>query len=232
MGGGGVAAGGGGGGGGLLAAQERLVAVDGAVGADDGLEGHPQRVDRAGEVALELGAVLAAEDAIDVAADLGHPVEEDGLLEDADELGGIDRFDQVAIDAVLDGLDRGLDVGTAGDEDHREIGVARADVAEEGDAVHVGHRDVGDDALEALGREPLDRGAAVGARLDVEAGVLEEAEQRAPDVRLVVDDEELASGNRPPARGAGAGDVLGGLVHRDKYRLVGGDVQSTSTAAE
>ena len=67
----------------------------------------------------------------------------------------VERLGDEVVDPVLHRRDRELDVGVAGDEQHRQVGVDRLDPLEELQPVHPRHADVGDDRpLEVL----VDRG--------------------------------------------------------------------------
>ena len=68
-------------------------------------------------------------------------------------LRGEGLFDEV-VGAAPHRLDRELDVGMAGDQDHRQVGVDLAQALQQRHAVHAGHADVGDDdAVEARADE-------------------------------------------------------------------------------
>ena len=57
----------------------------------------------------------------------------------------VDRLGEVVGRPLLDGLDGGLHVAVAGDDDHLGVGAAPAGLAEDGQAVQVGHLQVGED---------------------------------------------------------------------------------------
>ncbi len=74
-----------------------------------------------------------------------------GLVQDGQQLVGIPRLADVAIDvALVDGVDDGLDVGVAGEQQTDGVGPIAADAAKELDAADVRHALVGHDDVDWL----------------------------------------------------------------------------------
>ncbi len=108
--------------------------------------------------------------------------------------------------ALAHRLHRGGDVAVAGDQDHRQVGVAAAHLAQQRHAIHAGHADVADDdpgeVVAELGQGGL--GAGVGQRRV--AGQLQGLAGGDAQVGLVVDDHHrrlgrLMHGARSPGGG-------------------------------
>jgi hypothetical protein len=105
------------------------------------------------------------------------------------DVAGVERLDHEVPGAGPQRRDRGVDVGLAGDDDHRDVRVGDPDLLAQLDARQAGHADVGDDdvvlALAQRGQGGL---AAVDERRLVAAADEEVLEERA-FVAIVVDDE-------------------------------------------
>jgi hypothetical protein len=113
------------------------------------------------------------------------------------QLLGLPRLGDVAVDvALVDGVDDGADVGVAGHQQPDGVGELLAQPAEELHAGHLRHALVGEDDVDRLLVDELERvGGAGGAQdLVVEAQQVLDA---LDDVGLVVDDQEgvLARGH-------------------------------------
>src|SRR5436309_3353674 len=70
-----------------------------------------------------------------------------GALDDGAQLNEIDRLGEVVGGALLDGLDGGLDVAVAGDNDDLGVGQRLLGLTDDGEAVHVLHEEVGEDDI-------------------------------------------------------------------------------------
>jgi hypothetical protein len=93
------------------------------------------------------------------------------------------------------GLHRLGDVGVAGDQDHRQVGVLLLQPAEQLAAVHVGHADVADHhAGEALGQGGQG-GFGRGELQHLQAGQLQGLDIGAAQGVVVVDEGDLVDGN-------------------------------------
>ena len=140
----------------LVGAQQRLVREHAAPRPrHDGLRGDPQLVDRRREPRFETRAVadrlaLCSCIWLALAPDARQLVDAHGARHDVQQRFQSDRLEQVAERAVFDRLQRALQRRAAGHEDHRHVEVALADVAQQRQAVHVGHGDVADDHVVAL----------------------------------------------------------------------------------
>src|SRR5574338_81701 len=118
----------------------------------------------------------------------------------------------------------------AGDEQHGEIaGVGGLEVADQLGAGHLGHDHVGNDEIEYVGLEQLDRlgAAAAGDRLVVE--VLERSDGRSAHPRVVLDQQDPRAGDM----GVGLGALLRGGVqpHRRSRGLGARQVDGNGGAA-
>ena len=113
-------------------------------------------------------------------------------------------------------LDRRLDRAVAREHDDRAVQrVLLVPLAQQRDAVHVGHPDVEQHEVGLLARGRAARGSRVGRDLDLVALFREDFREQPPDVSLVVDDQNsrrthafslLASARR--ASRATAGNVM------------------------
>ena len=116
----------------------------------------------------------------------------------------------VAVDfALVDGVEDGLDIGIARQQQAYGAGPALAHLGQELRAIHVRHAHVGDDQVHRLALEQGQaRRAAVGRQHAV-AVRAEQPPQRREDIRFVVD----AQDGRRRGRGAGAGAGTGAGTH-------------------
>src|SRR5688572_12500914 len=108
----------------------------------------------------------------------------------AQELGDGQRlFDEVE-GAEACGLDRGFHGAVPGQHDDRAAqGVLLVPLAQQRDAVHVGHPDVEQHEVRLLARGGAARGGGVGRDLDLVTFLGQDLRQQAADVGLVVDDQ-------------------------------------------
>ena len=106
---------------------------------------------------------------------------------------GLERLLDVVVGAALDGGDRGLDVAVAGDDDDRQVGVRLLDDVEHLQAVEAAalQPDVQDDELRAPLLHRLQRLIRIAGKTRAVAVVLQEPGDHLPDVRLVVDDQDV-----------------------------------------
>ncbi len=122
------------------------------------------------------------------------PVDPDalrGLLDDGAQLGHVDRLGQVVGGALLDGLDGRLDVAVPGDDDDLGLGRLGTGLAQDRQAVEVGHLEVGEDDVEVVMRDPpcpLLAAAGDGALV---AFALQRLGKRFGVRSLVVDDQHF-----------------------------------------
>ena len=104
------------------------------------------------------------------------------------------RFGDVIERAHLKTGDGAFDFGDRGHHDNRRLGPARDHLAQECNAVHLRHPQIGDDERHRLALELGDR---LDTRACLRAGktvALEQPDQHAPQPRLIVDDETAHSG--------------------------------------
>jgi hypothetical protein len=95
----------------------------------------------------------------------------DGGLDGFEQLGGRTRLDQEAKHgALVDGGDRGVDLGVAREQDARGVRKSRPGFGQQLRAVHAGHAHVRNQHRGGrLARQELERGRAAGGRLHVVA---------------------------------------------------------------
>ena len=81
---------------------------------------------------------------------------------------------------------------SGGDHDHRDVLASRRplELLEDGDPVELRHDDVEENDVARLGREELERFAAVRGSTDLVAVLLEEATEELPADDVVVGDED------------------------------------------
>jgi hypothetical protein len=113
------------------------------------------------------------------------------------ELGRRERLVDVGRDVVLDRGGRAVERGVAGQDDHRDVVVHRADLGQEIHARDLGHHQVEHDQVEHLVPDPLHGQARVRKRGDLEALALEKILEVLEDVGIVVDDEHRQLRRRP-----------------------------------
>ena len=77
----------------------------------------------------------------------------------------------------------------AGQDDHRDVVVDRADLREQIEARDLRHHQIEHDQVEHLVADPLDREGRIGERRDLEALGGQEVLEVLADVLVVVDDE-------------------------------------------
>jgi hypothetical protein len=117
-----------------------------------------------------------------------------GLVDQEQELLDLERLGDVVVGAELDRLDRGLDRAEGGDHDDvRRVGEG-ADVADQIEAVEVGHPQVGDHQLDWLGARGLEAGGAAAGGPDPVAGVGQLLGQELAHRVVVLDDEHGRGG--------------------------------------
>ncbi len=103
-------------------------------------------------------------------------------------------LDDVVVGPVLDGLDRPVDRGEPGDDDHLGLGGHGLDLAQQLVPAEQRHVDVADDERHQPLPEDGQRRPPVGRRRHQVADPLEERPQRLRDARLVIGDENLDPG--------------------------------------
>ena len=133
-----------------------------------------------------------------------------GLANDSFELVGVPGLENVPKDmAFVDGVDHRLDVGVAGEEHPDRVGLDLPGLAEEDVAGHPGHPLVGEDQVDLVLVQQIDRGLAGGGG-EHSVRAVELVTQAFQHVHFVVDDQEGMpplhpvrsalgrNGNRPP----------------------------------
>ena len=125
---------------------------------------------------------------------------------------GVPRLEDVAEDVpFVDRVDDGLDVGVAGEEHPDRVGLELAGLAEEDVARHARHALIGEDHVDVVVLEQLDRRLARGTRQDA-IGAVEQVAQALQDVHFVVDDQQ---GLPPSLRPVGSSRLKQGRIsHR------------------
>ena len=159
--------------GGRHAIDRRAQLVDGRRLADH-LGAHHGALSELLDLALQLGGLERAQ------RHEQQPVGLEGLLD-------------VVVGAALDGGDRGLDVAVARDDDDRQIGVRLLDDVEHLQAVEAAalQPDIQDDELRAALLHRFQRFVRIAGETRAVTVVLQEAGDHLPDVRLVVDDQDV-----------------------------------------
>jgi hypothetical protein len=132
-----------------------------------------RRLERAAELAIVAAQGRELEGARDEQA---HLVEREGLH-------------QVVEGALLHRLDGPGDGGIGGHQDDLRVRPARAQLAQQREAVHAGHAHVGEHELDRLGREHAQRFGRVRRAQHAVAEPAEVGREVVADVLLVVDDE-------------------------------------------
>jgi hypothetical protein len=148
--------------------------------ADDVLEpGH----DRVPVVGLDLGQQPAV---LQTAVDLQL------------ELGQIEGLEHVIVGPGLHGLDRRLDRPVGRHHQHQRALVEHPGALDDLQTAGAGHPVVGDDDVEHLALQGLERLLGVGSGDDAPAPVREGGDDALPQVRLVLHDEDLPHELSPP----------------------------------
>ena len=75
-----------------------------------------------------------------------------GAADGGEQLFALERLEQVVVGAVAQRLQGDLDIVDGGHHDDRHVGILFLGALEEGDAVHLGHHQVGEDEIEFLAR--------------------------------------------------------------------------------
>jgi len=179
----------------LAAAQKRLVSEQRPVRAHDRLEGDPRGLEEPRERRLEARAISRAEARVEVvlqrvALRSRERAERVRAPDARDELFGLGRLREVLERAEAHRLGSGLDRRRARQQDHGHVEIHGANRAQQLDAAHPRHVDVGEDDRDALAAERFERGCAV-ARFDrLEPAVPDRPRQRRTHQRVVVDHED------------------------------------------
>ena len=115
-------------------------------------------------------------------------------LDPGQQLGRVERLDEVVVGAGPQPADLLLDLALGGEHDDRDVGGAAllaADLGRDLVAVELGQHDVEQDEVGRLGAPQAEPFRAVAGDDDVVALLLERVLQESLDVRVVVDDEDL-----------------------------------------
>ena len=178
--------------------------LPGGEGRAQGLEGR------------QVGLLQLPEGGGQVAGGLRHPVlEEDVMLAVLDQelaaleraLGGeqdlveVDRLQDEVARALLEALHRHRDVAGAGQHDDRRVGVPGPHVAEQLEAVHARHLEIGDRERRPLAVVHHRRFLPVARDAALVAGGAEGGPKRGADVELVVHDEDAPTAGSERRRG-------------------------------
>ena len=86
-------------------------------------------------------------------------LELDGPADDDEQLGRLEGLEEVVLGTQAHGLDRGLDGAVGGHDHDGEIGVVGLHAPDQLDAVDAGQAPVGEDQVDVLGLQRLDRRA-------------------------------------------------------------------------
>src|SRR3990170_6383561 len=110
----------------------------------------------------------------------------------------VDGLHDEVVRDELQAVDRGLDVGGAGQHDHRRVAVGAPDLAQQLDAGHHGHLEVGHDQGRAGRAEHLEALTAVVGEQAVVARPEEDLVEDLPDLAVIVDDQDVPLRAAPP----------------------------------
>ncbi len=172
----------------------------------------------AGAGHLAHGAGLA-ELALEALGLFGEAGLGDGAFEQDAEDGGLDGFFEEPEGAeFVHGADGGFDIAEGGEDDGGDLDVFDGEAAEEFEAVHAGHFEIGDEDGEGLGHELFEGFLAVGGGIGGEAPAAEHAGEAVALGLLVVGDED-----------AGAGESCG-YCHRLQFATAGADTIAVCVA--
>ncbi len=105
-------------------------------------------------------------------------------------LAGKGFFEEV-VGAGAHRLHRELHVAMAGDQQHRQVGIAALQVGQQLQAVDARHADIADHHAVPVGRQTCLEGARVLQAGNLEPGEIERLAQRLAQVRIVVDQHHL-----------------------------------------
>ncbi len=113
------------------------------------------------------------------------------LVHDGPKFGHVYRLRQIVRRSFLDGFDGGLHVAVAGDDDHLGVGQILLGLAENGEAVHVLHAQVGEDDVEFVMLDLARPGLAAGGDdALIASDALQTFGNRLGVARFVVDDQD------------------------------------------
>ena len=110
----------------------------------------------------------------------------EGVLDDQVDFVELERLGDVVVGAELHRLHRGLGRGHRGHHDHRGVGRLFLSRAQDLEPVDLRHAKVGDDRVERIAADRLDRGRSPLGEGDVVAGLLERDGQQVAHALLVV----------------------------------------------
>ena len=108
----------------------------------------------------------------------GEFAEIQGAADFGEDVVEIDGLEEVIDGPGAHGGDGGFDGAVGGEHDDGRFGGELLDVGEEGEAVHLGHADVGEDDVGGLLEEEVGGGFAVGGFEHVKAFAAEEFGER------------------------------------------------------
>jgi hypothetical protein len=184
----------------LVGAKERLVSEHLAVaGANDGLIGHPQRVDRPAEARFESRPVRRldvrlSEERQGLALHPRHAAERHGPLDGLAQHVRVDGLRNVLVSTEIDRFDGAGDVRSGRGEEHREVQVAAAYGAQQLEPVHLGHAEIADDRVDRgdVLEPPLGFATVAGGR-DLVPCALEDPLEGPTKGVFVVDDQHAGA---------------------------------------
>ena len=133
------------------------------------------------------------------------------LADDRSELRLIERLGHVVERAQLQRLDRGVDRPVRGDHDHWHVGKTLADGLEHLHPIELRHAQVGDQNIDVMLCHGLEHGLPVGDTVDFVSVVQQLRLQDAPQVVLVIGNENLFGFTHSPECSA---DWSGVQIHQ------------------
>jgi hypothetical protein len=126
------------------------------------------------------------------------------------EVLAIDRLLDVVVRAAAERLDGEVVLAVTGDQQGGGLRPQGLDLVQQGETVHAGHLDVGDDGVEVLVSNPRERGGRGIARLDVQLAHPQPKRlgQRLEQGRVVVDDQDSRVQGRASSASVGGSVIV------------------------
>ena len=128
---------------------------------------------------------------------LGQPFVMDPFPHRMDKIRRVVRLDYEVEGPLLDGLDRGIQVGVGGHENHRRFSVQVADLFQKLDTVHIRHVDIGQDQVHRHGHELPDRFMSVGKGLNLKPVFVQQGGNTLQDKTVIINHIDVAGGLTP-----------------------------------
>ena len=105
----------------------------------------------------------------------------------------VERFGQVFESTALIGRDGTVEIGMCRHDDDRYLWPFRGKFIQQGETIHTGHPDIGDDAVRFACLQLLQHAVCIGKAGDVHACCFERFLQHPPDRIIVIDNPDVSS---------------------------------------